>query len=82
MYLAAEMQLQPGDRVALYTDGIIEARRPDGTMLGTEGLCLLLDQHRGKSAADQIQAILDQLTARGGPLRTDDDVNLLIAEAT
>jgi len=80
-YLAAEVSLAPGDRVAFYTDGIIEARGPDGQMLGVDGLCVLLDQYRNKPPAEQVNAVVGHLSCCGGPLRTDDDVNLLIIEA-
>lgn len=33
-----EEQLEPGDSLVLYTDGVTEARRPGGELLGVEGL--------------------------------------------
>jgi serine phosphatase RsbU (regulator of sigma subunit) len=33
-----QVQLSPGDRVVLYTDGIVEARSPDGEFFGEERL--------------------------------------------
>ena len=38
----AEQTLQPGDRVLFYTDGITEARAPDGAFFGTDRLADLL----------------------------------------
>lgn len=37
-------KLQPGDRVVLYTDGVTEARRPDGTEFGLVRLVDLLSR--------------------------------------
>jgi hypothetical protein len=44
--------LQPGDRVLLYTDGIIEARDEDGTPFGLDRLV----DFAGKALADQLPA--------------------------
>ena len=42
--VVAEESLQPADSVLLYTDGLIEARRPDRSLLGMEGLADFLEQ--------------------------------------
>jgi serine phosphatase RsbU (regulator of sigma subunit)/anti-sigma regulatory factor (Ser/Thr protein kinase) len=38
-----EVKLEPGDKLVFYTDGVIEARCPDGGMLGVEALAELLE---------------------------------------
>jgi len=42
-------QLQPGDRVLLYTDGIVEARSPDGTFFGIERLTDFILRHTAEN---------------------------------
>ena len=37
-YEEAAVELRPGDTLALYTDGITEAKSPDGEMFGVEGM--------------------------------------------
>ena len=37
--------LQPGDRVALYTDGVVEARAPDGEFFGVQRFIGLIGGH-------------------------------------
>jgi sigma-B regulation protein RsbU (phosphoserine phosphatase) len=38
VYESAEVQLEPGQTLVLYTDGITEARDPQGRFFGTEGI--------------------------------------------
>ena len=42
-------QLEPGDCVLLYTDGITEARTPDGEFFGVERLIDFVDRHAAES---------------------------------
>ncbi|MDP9390005.1 MAG: serine/threonine-protein phosphatase [Actinomycetota bacterium] len=44
-------QLEPGDRVLLYTDGIVEARSPEGDFFGEERLAQLVVQAEGAGEA-------------------------------
>jgi hypothetical protein len=43
----AEIRLEPGDAVVLYTDGVVEARSPSGEQFGTERL----SEHIARSAS-------------------------------
>jgi serine phosphatase RsbU (regulator of sigma subunit) len=47
----ATEDLEPGDGVLFYTDGVIEARTPDGTQFGTDRLADLV----GRYASDQVE---------------------------
>jgi phosphoserine phosphatase RsbU/P len=69
--------LGAGDRVLLYTDGLVEARAPDGRPFALDG------QVQAVGAASSLGAALDGLVGRllehaGG--RLDDDLALVLAQ--
>ncbi len=77
----AEEWLQPGDRLVLYTDGVVEARDLDGEFFGQERLEELLHKAAaaGLPAPETLRRIAhDVLDRQGGVLQ--DDATLLIAE--
>jgi serine phosphatase RsbU (regulator of sigma subunit) len=71
--------LHPNDLLVLYTDGLTEARSPEGEMFGAERLTQALIECRTMSAPQT----LDALIARVGAWRqsTDfvDDLTLVVA---
>ena len=72
-----EVQLQPDDRVVLYTDGITEVFNSRGEMLGIEGVQELVRRTSSLPASEMKQAILDGVAAwREGP--PTDDVSLML----
>ena len=72
-----EVQLQPDDRVLLYTDGITEAFNSRGEMLGISGLEEIVRQTSILPAEQMKQGILDGVAAwREGP--PTDDVSLML----
>jgi PAS domain S-box-containing protein len=76
---ADEIDLTSGDRLVLYTDGLVEVFNKRDEMLGVEGLEELVRQSAKRSLPEMRQAILDGVTAwRHGPLA--DDLSLVIVE--
>ena len=80
IYVTETVQLDSGDRVLLYTDGLIEWRDASGEMIGIEGLKTLTDASRDRSIAEQADWLLGQAcpTPLGEP--PHDDINLLAFE--
>jgi PAS domain S-box-containing protein len=72
-----ELQLEPGDRIVLYTDGITEVFDSRGEMLGIEGLREIVRQTSTLSAQEMKQGILDGVAAWRTGLPTD-DVSLVL----
>jgi phosphoserine phosphatase RsbU/P len=74
-----EVELVPGDRLILYTDGLVEVFNCLDNMLGVEGLKDLVLQSAKLPLADMQKTILDGVAAwRHGP--PADDVSLVIVE--
>ena len=73
-----EVQLQPDDRIVLYTDGITEVFDSRREMLGVPGLQEIVRQTSCLPAEKMKQAILDRVADwRNGP--PTDDVSLMVA---
>ena len=72
-----EVQLQPDDRIVLYTDGITEVFNSRGEMLGIEGVQEIVRQTSSLPPHEMKQGILDGVAAwrEGSPT---DDVSLML----
>lgn len=72
------LALAHGDVVALYTDGLTEARDPSGRLYGLERLKHTLLTHRGSSAGVMLASVWNDVVAfRNGTAPTDDATLLL-----
>lgn len=75
-----EVHLAPGDTVAAYTDGVIEARSPDGRFFGIDGITRVLSMSAGTRAASVARAIelaVFEHQAGGAP----DDMAIIVLQA-
>ena len=74
---SVEVQLQPDDRIILYTDGITEVFNSHGEMLGIEGVQEIVRRTSSLPPDHMKQGILDGVAAwREGP--PTDDVSLML----
>ena len=79
-YRERSVQLEPGDRLCFYTDGLVEARNGMGEGYGTERLEASFAAHGALPAGPLAESLLaDQRAFRGGhPL--SDDVTFVVGE--
>lgn len=71
--------LLPGERLVLYSDGVPEARSPEGEFLGAEGLLETIRENEHELTAELSDVIMENvMTFSEGILR--DDVAILVVE--
>ncbi|OHD64387.1 MAG: hypothetical protein A2176_01500 [Spirochaetes bacterium RBG_13_51_14] len=69
--------LLPGDRIYLYTDGIIEARNDGMDMLEPEGLLSIIGRTGAKNLHESLDFILEEVSRFRGAEPPEDDVVLI-----
>lgn len=74
------INMEPGDRICLYTDGVTDCAGLDGVPFGDLELADSLNRNAGLSPARLKIAVLADLVRHRGDEPPDDDVTLLIAE--
>lgn len=74
-YITGQCTLQPGDRLLLVTDGVVEAENPAGDVFGDAGLDEVATDH-------DIDAILKRVAAFHAPNPPQDDYTLLEVQYT
>ena len=75
-YRTARFRLPVGRCLVLYTDGVIEARSPEGDELGVDGLTVALPAEADSAAAVAEVVLKEVLRHTGGHL--DDDAAVLV----
>ncbi len=75
-----QVELNPGDTLVLYTDGVTEASNRDGTQLGLDALAEVIRLNQTLAPEQIIQRVLQKLNSYidGSPLT--DDVTLVVCK--
>ena len=79
-YSGVELPVKPGDKLVLYTDGILETRSPSKQEFGSDLFKGFLESHRSLNAETFADSLLDELSSWSGHPRgngQEDDITLL-----
>jgi Serine phosphatase RsbU, regulator of sigma subunit len=79
-YDEESLPLKKGDRIFLYTDGVLNAPDAGGNLFGSQRLLDVLNKNTHKSLTDLKQSVLDAMQCHTGGLLDHDDVTLLVVE--
>ncbi len=71
------VDIKPGDRVYLYTDGVIEIRNEEGVMIEPEGLRDIIARSGAMSLKESLDYIMDEAGRFQGSRRVEDDIVLI-----
>lgn len=76
------LDLLPGDQILLYTDGIVESRNEAGEFFGTPRLGRLFASCAGLTPQEAVDAIMLELSQFRGADGYEDDVTLVVIQAS
>lgn len=72
------VQLSPGDKLILYTDGLIEAQNHQGAFFGEERLRETIQMSHGLSAQSTLDLLLEQMQTFVDSAPRYDDITLMV----
>jgi sigma-B regulation protein RsbU (phosphoserine phosphatase) len=77
-YTQRSLSLEPGDRLILYTDGILEARNSSGTLFGEENLHAIARATSTMTVRDAVDRIIAAVESWSRV--QDDDLTILVCD--
>ena len=81
-FAVRRLSLAPEEYLLAYTDGLTEARNPDGEEYGAERICALVDDRRSLRPDALISACLSDLRNFTASAKQADDLTLLVIQRT
>ena len=79
-YREYELQLNPGDKLFLYTDGLAEATNADNELFGTERMLAALNEGANGTPKDILAAVRSAVDAFVGDAEQFDDLTMMCLE--
>ena len=74
------MKLQTGDKIFLYTDGLLENRNPAGDFFGKTRFYEILEKYRREPVEEIVESIYTSVKDYRQEAKPDDDISILGVE--
>lgn len=75
-----EVEVEPGDRLILFTDGIVECRNPEGELFGEDRLFAFIQSHGNDPSRLFFDLLLDEIRSFSGTGKFADDITCLVVD--
>ena len=75
-----EKKLHFGDRLFLYTDGIVEYQNADGLLYGTDRFFAELQRLKDNLISNIVDGVIESMMSFGNHTEPQDDISLLAVE--
>jgi sigma-B regulation protein RsbU (phosphoserine phosphatase) len=82
LYGQGQRELETGDLLAMYTDGIVEAPNPEGVEFGEDRLVEVLRRHESTNLDSLVLVVMDELSRWTHGAAAHDDATLVLVRAT
>lgn len=76
-YKQSELQMEPGDRLLLYTDGVTEAHNKDKELYGTERLIDVVERTKNQSGEEVLEEVLADVNEYAAGVPQFDDITMI-----
>lgn len=79
-YEVKTFALRPGDKLILYTDGVVESRNSAGELLGSEAFIEMVKGYANVNSFQLIHNLIEDVGEYAGAAKRQDDLTLLVVE--
>jgi len=76
------VSLKPGDRLLVFSDGLVESKRSDGERIGTDRLITWIQEYKQMNISEITASLVKEVKAWNSGNRPSDDVSMLMVEFT